>query len=297
MQEVTSMQGWANKTKECIAKYLEKQKLPQDPKYENWQEKKKKREEERKKKEEQRGGKEGQAGGQAEAEAREGGEDKRRKVGGATRDGGRKRDREEGDTEEGLEKEEKGKEEGEEKRGEEVETCAKWAARRGRFRVTVDNQLLSEILCGHTMLKVGNLRPMCVEITNRIARRLEDGWRPARDHEDPVLWVPRELNKRADTICNIVMNTREKHEFRHARINDILRDRYNLKISSDGGIRGGRVSATGWAVWAVRVGEEGGECGQRRILEGGTFYDRGMSSLEAETRALVEALVTLSTLL
>ena len=72
-------------------------------------------------------------------------------------------------------------------------------------------------------------------------------------------WVPRELNKRADTICNIVMNTREKHELRHARLNDILRDRYNLKISSDGGIRGGRVSATGWAVWAVRVGEEGGE--------------------------------------
>ena len=111
---------------------------------------------------------------------------------------------------------------------------------------------------------------MCVDITNHIEKKLNDGWRPAKDQEDPVLWVPRELNKRADTICNLVMDARGKHEFRHERISILLKERINIKVSSDGGSRGGRISATGWVIWAVRVGEEGEEMEQRRILERGT---------------------------
>ena len=107
----------------------------------------------------------------------------------------------------------------------------------------MDNQLLSEILCGHTKLQIEELRPICSEITDRIAKWLEDGRKLATDQGDPVLWVPRELNKRADRVCNIVLGQGSRHNYVHARIRDILKGRINLKISSDGGIRGGVVSA------------------------------------------------------
>ena len=158
----------------------------------------------------------------------------------------------------------------------------------------MDNQQLAEILCGHTKLQIEELRPICSGITDRIAKWLEDGRKPATDQGDPVLWVPRELNKRADRVCNIVMDQGSGHSYVHRRIKDILKGRFNFKISSDGGIRGGRVSAIGWSVWAVRVDGEGREMSNRVILEGGTYFRKGMSSLEAEARALADALMSLA---
>ena len=73
--------------------------------------------------------------------------------------------------------------------------------------------------------------------------------------------------------------------------------KFNIKIATDGGVRGGRVSGTGWVVYAVQVEEDGNEGKHIVILEGGQFFDRGMSSLEVETRALDEALANLATYL
>ena len=43
LQEAKTSEEWICKTKEKVALYLEKHKLPQDPRYQNWQEKKKER--------------------------------------------------------------------------------------------------------------------------------------------------------------------------------------------------------------------------------------------------------------
>ena len=51
----------------------------------------------------------------------------------------------------------------------------------------------------------------------------------------------------------------------NARISQFLRYRYNIKIASDGGVRGDRVSATGWVVYAAEVDGEGRE-GRYKIL-------------------------------
>ena len=54
------------------------------------------------------------------------------------------------------------------------------------------------------------------------------------------------------------------------------------------------MSAIGWTVWAVRVDGRRKERSHRVILEGGIHYDKGISSLDAETRALADALKSLS---
>ena len=78
--------------------------------------------------------------------------------------------------------------------------------------------------------------------------------------------------------------------YRNRRLTSFTSERCNLKISSDGGSRGGVCSATGWSVWAVLVGEKGEELEERLLSKGGVWFEKGMPSLEVETRALVEAL-------
>ena len=71
-----------------------------------------------------------------------------------------------------------------------------------------------------------------------------------------------------------------------------IRNRTNLTVCSDGGVRGNRVSGTGWAVWAST------ECGAHiRIMEGGSFIKKGMSSFEAELLAVLEAVGALNMLM
>ena len=125
-------------------------------------------------------------------------------------------------------------------------------------------------------------------MTNIVQRLSRMGWDNPVACADPVLWVPRELNKAADAVCNLVMDRRSHVVYRHPRIRGYLSERCNIKISSDGGCRGGNVSATGWTVWAVRVGAGGEEVQEVVILKGGKLFDVGMASLEIETRALHE---------
>ena len=207
--------------------------------------------------------------------------------------GEREREEDEEKTEEGKEdiQEEEGEEN--ENKGREVEAYVRWPGRRNYYRITVDNSELAAVLCGHSELKIEHLRPYMERITNIVQRLSRMGWDCPGECADPVLWVPRELNKAADAVCNLVMNRRLHVEYRHPRIHTYLSERCCIKISSDGGCRGGKVSATGWTVWAVRVGKSGEEVQEVVILKGGKLFDIGMASLEIETRALHECLESL----
>ena len=110
---------------------------------------------------------------------------------------------------------------------------------------------------------------------------------------DPVAWVPRELNKQADRICNLVMDSRKDFSFKDSRLADILYSGFNIKIGTDGGSRGAGISSTGWAVFAVQVGDNGEEGQNLPVIKGGTFYSYPMCSLAIEAKALVEALTVL----
>ena len=156
--------------------------------------------------------------------------------------------------------------------------------------ITVDNQSVAGILSGHEVLKQEKLRPNCRRITDYIQKLLEHGRTLPHWASDPVIWVPREFNNKADSICNKVMDNRAPHVYSHKDIRAIMGTKYNIKIATDGGVRGQRISGTGWAVYAVQIDSMGEEKRQVIILEGGQFKDRGMSSLEAEILAVEEAL-------
>ena len=111
---------------------------------------------------------------------------------------------------------------------------------------------------------------------------------------DPVEWVPREFNVKADSVCNIVMDKQAPHMYRHKDLKAILESRYNIKISTDGGVRGGRVTGAGWVIYAVQVDALGIEGKHVVALEGGAYIGRGMSSLEAEIRAMEEAMLAIA---
>ena len=156
---------------------------------------------------------------------------------------------------------------------------------------------MAGILSGHEKLKQENLRPYCRKIVGNVNRMLNAGWTLHHWAADPVIWVPRELNAKADNICNKVMDDKAPYMYRHKDIRAIMQTKFNLKICTDGGVRGGRVSGTGWAVYAVQVDELGWEKRNVIIMEGGKHMDWGMSSLEVEIRALEEAMTHLVSLL
>ena len=88
---------------------------------------------------------------------------------------------------------------------------------------------------------------------------MDAGWTLHHWAADPVIWVPRELNAKADSICNKVMDPKTPYMYRHKDIRAIMQTKFNLFFCTDGGVRGGRVSGTGWAVYAVQVDSLGGE--------------------------------------
>ena len=92
---------------------------------------------------------------------------------------------------------------------------------------------------GHTQLNIENLRHYMEAMTKTINRMMDGGRNTAAELEHPVVWVPRELNRNADRICNKVMDEKKDHGFVHEKIVAILKGRFNLKISSDGGTRAG----------------------------------------------------------
>ena len=128
------------------------------------------------------------------------------------------------------------------------------------------------------------------ENTYNVLKLTTRGWALYHWAADPVVWVPREFNDKADSLCNKSKELKAPHLYRHHEIASIIHSGFNIKISTDGGVRGGTISGTGWVVYAVQVGVTGNEGKHVNILEGGQYHGRGMSSLEVEIRALEEAL-------
>ena len=168
-----------------------------------------------------------------------------------------------------------------------------WAKNRRCFKIAVDNSSTAGIISGHEKLTIDHLRSHCIRIANQIYKLINGGWSLFHWAADPVVWVPRELNHKADSLCNKSMNMKQNHRYIHPQIDQIIRTGFNLKLCTDGGVRGGKTSGTGWVIYAVQVDDVGAEGKHVAVIEGGFYYDRGMSSLEAEIRALKEALTCL----
>ena len=141
------------------------------------------------------------------------------------------------------------------------------------------------------------LRKRYHRITNAISKMMKCGWRFPHWAADPVAWVPREFNNAADSIVNIVMDAKAPLSYKHKDVGAAIRTGYNLKIGTDGGVRGEKVSGAGWVVFAVQVKEGGREGKHVHILKGGTYHGVGMSSLAIETLALDEALIVITSYL
>ena len=102
----------------------------------------------------------------------------------------------------------------------------------------MDNQSVAGILGGHEVLKQEKLRPNCRRITDYIQKLLEHGRTLPHWASDPVIWLPREFNNKADSICSKVMDNRAPHVYSHKDIRAIMGTKYNIKIATDGGVMG-----------------------------------------------------------
>ena len=168
-----------------------------------------------------------------------------------------------------------------------------WRDQRHCFRIAVDNATLAAVISGHDVLKDHSLRPICVRICRNIKRLTQNGWRTHTWNADPVAWVPSELNKHADGICNYVMDAKAPYWYINQKPRLAIYSKYNIKIGTDGGSRGGRESSTGWGIFAVQIGEGGREGKHVPLLKGGTYFDAGQSSLRFEAIALDEVLAAM----
>ena len=55
---------------------------------------------------------------------------------------------------------------------------------------------------------------------------------------DPWEWIPRELNATADWACNKAVDMKSEHFYQHDRCMELIRNRTNLIICSEGGGEG-----------------------------------------------------------
>ena len=101
---------------------------------------------------------------------------------------------------------------------------------------------------------------------------------------DTIEWRPRELDDEADKCCNIAMNNKKHHTYKHKGHKQACETGYNLFLQSDGGSRNDESSATGWKVTAVDKAKTKVSC----IARCGTFFNKGHSSLHIEVLALEE---------
>lgn len=162
-----------------------------------------------------------------------------------------------------------------------------WEGAGNKLRIIVDNLGLQEIVVGKAVYRGETLTPILTRVVERL-RDFRMRWKrrtPGGDTSDPIVWRPRELNKRADDQCNVAMDRRCSFRTpRHPKVYELMVLRAHLFVQSDGGCRKGKGSATGWRILAVRP-----DAGDNIVIQaGGTFFEEDMPSLMVEALALEE---------
>ena len=148
----------------------------------------------------------------------------------------------------------------------------------------MDNLALADIINGHNKLNDEKLRNKCENIPMTLHKWQHYGWKTATKNGDPIEWRPRELNEEADKCCNLGMNIKKDHTYKHKLFKRACEVGNNLFLQSDGGSRNEESSATGWKVTSILSEKNKVSC----IARGGTFFPRGHSSLHIEVLALEE---------
>ena len=155
------------------------------------------------------------------------------------------------------------------------------------MRIIVDNQTLSEVTNGHSVLKDVEMRPIFVRIT-RFIKDLHARGQSSPTPCTPMLdWRPRELNTEADSACNLVMDRNSSFQWFSKNFEKHVRCSQNIYMHSDGGCRKTGISATGWRIAAVHPRDFTRAV---TIAKGGSLIEGNLSSLEIEAIALEELL-------
>lgn len=79
------------------------------------------------------------------------------------------------------------------------------------FGIVVDNFVLASTVCGDKCLRDVSQRPTFVRICNRLDQWLASDWKHLGHM--PIIWRPRELNRRADQLANRAMD--QQSSFSH----------------------------------------------------------------------------------
>ena len=109
-----------------------------------------------------------------------------------------------------------------------------------RLWIQTDNQQVSGIFDGSSLLRADTLRPSCVRIGRMLLALLQDGYRPRTDVTALIEWDPRELNGIADHAANCALDMRSDWELKSDSFQSFSKDQQSyLKLCVDGARRGG----------------------------------------------------------
>ena len=170
-----------------------------------------------------------------------------------------------------------------------------WLADRSRFRCIVDNQVLARLVNGEASIGDESYRPILQSITRSLLRLIEHHrLHPYRDWDNPVQWRPRSYNKRADSMCNLILDGRDSFEIQGDNVDVVLSLRPRILIQSDGGCRNQGTSALGYAIYGIIFGYGDLPLEYYTLAVGGARVDGNLPSLEMEARALDLALYRLN---
>ena len=170
----------------------------------------------------------------------------------------------------------------------------RWVDDRSRFLCVVDNQTLAAVVTGKVALQNAGCKAVIKGIVDSLAHLCNHhGLRPPRDHDDPVEWRPREYNKRADTMCNIILDGSDDFLIEGDNLETVLGLEPHLLIYTDGGCRHQGLSSIGYIIYGIIFGY-GDSKEYYTLAMGGKKLAGDHDSFFLEARALEEALVLAS---
>ena len=170
-----------------------------------------------------------------------------------------------------------------------------WLTDRPRFRCIVDNQTLAGIINGEACLDDDRCRPVIRSISQRILHLVEHHQLlPFRNWANPVQWRPREYNKRADLMCNLILDGRDSFEIRGENIDIVLGLKPHILAQTDGGCRYQGTTALGYVIYGIIFGYGEEPPDYYTLAVGGARITGDLPSLESEARALDLALCRLN---
>ena len=92
------------------------------------------------------------------------------------------------------------------------------------------------------------MRPICDRILHHHQCVHVSGLRSRTDVGRPMVWRPRQWNKRADKLCNIALDEVRSFEHWEHEIKDQIGDNSKFFIHSDGACRGVGYSSFAWTI-------------------------------------------------